>query len=82
MERCEGNGRDDLDAFLRYFEYVHPGRATSQLAGTWRAEARRGGRTISIGDALIAATAFHQEAAVLTRNVRDFAHMPVRVETY
>ena len=71
-----------LDEFLQYFEYVHPGPATSRLAGTWRAEARRGGRTISISDALIGATAFDQGAAILTRNVRDFALMPVRVETY
>jgi predicted nucleic acid-binding protein len=79
---ARGTVDDDLDAFLRYFEYVHPGPATSRLAGEWRAEARRAGRTISIGDALIGATAFDQGAAVLTRNVRDFALMPVRVEGY
>ena len=73
---------DDLDTFLRYFEYVHPGPSTARLAGTWRAEARLAGRTISIEDALIGATAFDQGAAILTRNVRDFALMPVRVETY
>ena len=73
---------DDLDAVLRYFEYVHPGPSTSRLAGTWRAAARRSGHTIGVEDALIAATAFDQEATVLTRNVRDFALTPVRVETY
>lgn len=73
---------DDLDAFLRYFEYVHPGPATARLAGTWRAAARLTGRTIGMEDALIAATAFDADAAILTRNVRDFALTPVRVETY
>ena len=73
---------DDLDEFLRYIEYVHPGPSTSRLAGTWRAEARLAGHTISIEDVLIGATAFDQGAVVLTRNVRDFALMPVRVETY
>ncbi len=73
---------DDLDAFLRYLEYVHPGPSTSRRAGLWRAEARLGGRTLSIEDAMIGATAFDQGAAVLTRNVRDFALMPVRVESY
>jgi predicted nucleic acid-binding protein len=73
---------DDLDAFLRYLEYVHPGPTTSRLAGIWRAAARLAGRTLSIEDALIGATAFDQGAAVLTRNVMDFSQMPVRVETY
>jgi predicted nucleic acid-binding protein len=72
----------DLDALLRYIEYVHPGPATARLAGTWRAEARLKGRTIGMEDALIGATAFHQDAVVLTRNIRDFIQMPVRVETY
>jgi Predicted nucleic acid-binding protein, contains PIN domain len=72
----------EIEWFLRYIEYVHPGPEAARLAGTWRAEAREAGRTLGIPDVLIAATAFDQEAAVLTRNVRDFAHMPVRVETY
>ncbi len=73
---------DRLDAFLRYIEYIHPGPSTARQAGTWRAAARRAGRTISIEDAMIGATAFDEGAVVLTRNVRDFAHLPVRVETY
>ena len=72
----------DIERFLRYIEYVHPGPETARLAGEWRADARSMGRTVGVPDALIAATAFHQEAAVLTRNVRDFSQMPVRVETY
>lgn len=72
----------EIERFLRYIEYVHPGPETARRAGTWRAEAREAGRTMGIPDVLVAATAFDQEAAVLTRNVRDFALMPVRVETY
>ena len=72
----------EIERFLRYIEYVHPGPETARLAGIWRAEARENGRTIGTPDALIAATAVDQGAAVLTRNVRDFALMPVRVETY
>jgi predicted nucleic acid-binding protein len=67
---------------LRYLEYVHPGPATARLAGTWRADARRRGRTLSLPDALIAATAHELAAAVLTRNVRDYALTPVRLEPY
>ena len=33
-------------------------------------------------DALIAATAFHVDATVLTRNIRDFELTPARVEVY
>ncbi len=71
-----------IEQALRYFEYVHPGPATARLAGEWRAQARETGRALDIPDAIIAATAFHHEAAVLTRNVRDFSLTPVRVETY
>jgi len=72
----------EIDTFLRFIEYVHPGPATARLAGTWRAQARESGRTLDLPDALIAATAFDLEAAVLTRNVRDYALTPVRIETY
>jgi predicted nucleic acid-binding protein len=37
---------------------------------------------LSLADALIAAAADASDAAVLTRNVRDFAMTPVRIETY
>ncbi len=71
-----------IEQFLRYFEYVHAEPETARLAGEWRARAREVGRALDVPDALIAATAFNLGATVLTRNVRDFALMPVRVETY
>lgn len=77
-----GPGDDHVERFFRYLEYVHPGPECARLAGLWRLDARRRGRTLGSSDALIAATAYHSEAAVLTRNVRDFALTPVRVETY
>jgi predicted nucleic acid-binding protein len=40
------------------------------------------GRTLGLADALIAAAAFADNAAVLTRNTRDFALTPVRLVTY
>ena len=75
-------GEAVIEQALCHFEYVHPGPATARLAGEWRALAREIGRALDTPDAIIAATAFHEEAAVLTRNVRDFALTPVRVETY
>jgi predicted nucleic acid-binding protein len=75
-------GSEPLERLLRHLEYVHPGPTTARLAGTWRAEARRRGRTLSLPDALIAATAHELAAAVLTRNVRDYELTPVRLEPY
>jgi predicted nucleic acid-binding protein len=71
-----------ITSLLRYLEFVQPGPPTSRIAGIWRAEARQRGRTLHLDDALIAATAHHLDATVLTRNVRDFELTPVRVETY
>jgi predicted nucleic acid-binding protein len=52
------------------------------LAGTWRRLAHERGYRLSLPDALIASAADAVDAAVLTRNVRDFALTPVRIETY
>ena len=71
-----------LAAFLRPIEFVQPGPDAAMLAGRWRYAAHRSGRHLSLADGLIAAAADAMRAAVLTRNVRDFALTPVRVETY
>ena len=72
----------DFDAFMRPVEYIQPGPDAALLAGRWRAEARAAGRTLGLADALIAAAAHSDNAAVLTRNTRDFALTPVRLVTY
>jgi len=71
-----------LQAFLEPIEFVQPGPFHAITAGRWRAEARARGWTISLPDALVAAAADSLDAAVLTRNARDFSLTPVRVETY
>lgn len=71
-----------LDAMLEPVEFVQPGRDSPRRAGEWRSVARRQGRELSLGDALIAAAADASDAVVLTRNVRDFSLTPVRVESY
>lgn len=71
-----------VDAFLRYLEFIQPGPDAARLAGIWRAQALRQGQSLSAADALIASAANAVEAAVLTRNVRDYALTPVRIETY
>lgn len=71
-----------LGAFIRAVEFVQPGPAIAELAGRWRGEARSRGLTISVPDALIAATADGLGATLLTRNLLDFATFPVAVEDY
>jgi predicted nucleic acid-binding protein len=72
----------ELQTFLEPVEFIQPGPEHALLAGRWRAEARAMGRSLSLADSLIAAAADVGDAAVLTRNVRDFAMTPVRIETY
>jgi predicted nucleic acid-binding protein len=69
-------------AFLEPVEFVQPGPDAPLRAGEWRAAARMRGQSLSLADALIAAAADASDAAVLTRNVRDFSLTPVRVESY
>ena len=71
-----------FEAFLEPVEFIQPGPDAALLAGRWRAEARANGRTLGLADALIAAAAHTDNAAVLTRNTRDFALTPVRLVTY
>jgi predicted nucleic acid-binding protein len=69
-------------AFLEPVEFIQPGPDAALLAGRWRAEARAIGRSLGLADALIAAAAHADNAAILTRNTRDFALTPVRLVTY
>jgi predicted nucleic acid-binding protein len=71
-----------LESLLEPVEFIQPGPDAAMRAGIWRAEARTRGRHLSLADSLIAAAADAVDAAVLTRNVKDFALTPVRVETY
>jgi predicted nucleic acid-binding protein len=74
-------GDPALRALLNAVAFVQPGPAAAETAGRWRQEARDRGHVLSLPDALIAAAA-DPDATVLTRNVRDFALTPARVETY
>ena len=71
-----------MRALLEPLEFVQPGPGSALLAGRWRREARVLGSTLSLPDALIAAAAEASDAVVLTRNLRDLALTPVRVEAY
>lgn len=49
--------------------------AAPELAGRLRASRDRGGRPISVGDAMIAAICLVHDATLATRNVRDFEQL-------
>lgn len=72
----------DLDGILSQVEFAQPYFDVALRAGQLRSESRRVGRTLSLADALIAAAAFADDAVVLTRNVKDFAQTPARIESY
>jgi predicted nucleic acid-binding protein len=74
-------GDPALKRLIQVAEFVQPGPESAERAGRWRQEARSRGHALSLADALIAAAA-ERDAIVLTRNVRDFALTPVRVEPY
>ena len=54
-------------------------RAGAEWAAEFRAIARRSGRTIDVGDALIAGIARANDLALATRNVTDFVRLDVEV---
>jgi predicted nucleic acid-binding protein len=84
-EAWAGAPSDDdpaLTNLLEFLEFMAAGPTHARIAGRWRARSRAAGHDIGIADALIAACADDLRAAVLTRNVRDFALTPVPVETY
>ena len=71
--------RSGIEAYLtRYVHRFLPvDSAEATVAATMRAEARRRGRTLSVTDALIAATARVHGLTVATRNVKDFQGVDV-----
>jgi predicted nucleic acid-binding protein len=72
----------DLSRILDEIEFVQSHFDVALRAGQIRAESRRVGRALSLPDALIAAVAEADGAVVLTRNEKDFALTPARLETY
>lgn len=54
-------------------------QAGAHWAAELRAQARRVGRTVDVGDALIAGTAKAHGLAIATRNIRDFEGMDIAI---
>ena len=80
-----GRRRDRISAALSAFvtEYENRilpvDRPEAEQAAALRAQARRSGRVLHLGDALIAGTAKAHNLVVATRNVADFEGLDVDV---
>lgn len=74
----ESNKRRVLEKWLETLERLYADRLlpvdpeTSRIWGELTAAARKGGRTVAVGDGLIAATARRHGLHVMTRNTADF----------
>jgi len=54
-------------------------RISAEWSARFRAQARRSGRTLDLGDALIAGTARANNLTIATRNVADFRYVSIDV---
>ena len=81
----DGQRRDRLYAshlsiMSRYVSRILPlDKSGAEWAALFRAQERRSGRTLDLGDALIAGIAKANDLAVVTRNIRDFDGLDVEV---
>ena len=79
----QGRRRDHLQALLASIVATYADRIlaldrpAAESAARLRAQARRMGRPLDLGDALIAGIAQSNVLTIATRNVRDFVHVDV-----
>lgn len=74
----EGRERTSLAAFLSAFELVPITREIAERGGLWRRDYGRSHNT-GLADALVAATAEHAQAQLVTLNRKHFPMLPVLV---
>jgi predicted nucleic acid-binding protein len=72
--------RPRTERFLGGLSYLATSRAIAERAGSWRHEHRQAGVTLTLADALIAATAQAHGAILLTANIRHFPFPDLVVE--
>ena len=58
--------------FLPSLRFLSTSSEAAEQAGRWRFRYARRGRNVPLTDALIAATALHHAATIVTGNVRDY----------
>lgn len=81
----QGHRRDTLEIQVSFLMDLFKGRILpikeEEMKATafLRAEAKRSGHPLALGDALIAGTAMANNLALVTRNVRDFESLKVEI---
>lgn len=81
----DGQRRRDLETriaalFTNYADSVLPlERTDAEWAARFRVQEQRSGRTLELGDALIAGTAKAHDLVLVTRNVADFQWLEIQV---
>lgn len=81
----QGSRRYSLQVVLSEFIAEHQdrilpvARKEAELAARLRSQARRSGRVLHLGDALIAGTAKAHDLSIATRNTEDFAGLDIKV---
>lgn len=71
--------RKALAGLLARLDYLATTREAAARAGRYQAEGARQGRTLHLGDALVAGTARVHGATLLTDNTKDFPMRDLRV---
>jgi|SRR5882762_2231455 len=64
--------RKDWDEFFETLMYWEVSQSAARMAGIFRNEFQKQGKTITTTDALVAAVAQEQNAAVVTSNISDY----------
>lgn len=72
--------RKAADALLDRLAFLPTNKEAAWRAGRYLADLSRRGRTLQLGDALIAGTARAHGAVLVTHNVRDFPMRDIRVQ--
>jgi predicted nucleic acid-binding protein len=70
--------REQAERLLEACTFLPGSPRIAQQAGQWGYRYRRGGITIALTDALVAATAVAHQATVVTRNVADYPMPEIR----
>jgi len=71
--------RPTWEQWMADFSYWDISLEAAALAGAWRFDLAREGRTIHVADALMAATALETDATLLTNNIKDFPVQGLRL---
>jgi predicted nucleic acid-binding protein len=71
--------RQTWEQWIADFTYWEISVEAAALAGAWRFDLAREGRTIHVADALMAATALETDATLLTNNIKDFPIQGLRL---